>query len=237
MTIEHLVWDWNGTLFGDSRALIESTIDAFRECALPPVTRADYQRHHVQPIPLFYDRLAGRPLTDAEQERLALSFQNAYARHRRTVTLTADAVDALTTWADTGGRQSLLSMYPHDALLPLVEAAGLTTYFTRVDGSTGRDVARKAPHLARHLREQQIEPARALLIGDSVDDVRAARECGLRCIVYHPGPDALHDRTHFAAHPVPLVTTLRGAVEVARRLRCGSDEIPPHLPGCGRPTG
>jgi phosphoglycolate phosphatase-like HAD superfamily hydrolase len=227
--IEHIVWDWNGTLLGDSRALIEATIDAFRECALPPVTFADYQRHHVQPIPLFYERLAGRPLSDAEQERLALSFQNAYARHRTTATLTADAVDALTTWAGAGGRQSLLSMYPHAALLPLVEAAGLTTYFTRVDGSTGRDVAHKAPHLARHLRDQRIDPARALLIGDSVDDVRAARECGLRCIVYHPGPDALHDRTHFATEAVPLVPTLRAAVEAALR----SAAAQPSRPGDG----
>jgi phosphoglycolate phosphatase-like HAD superfamily hydrolase len=214
--IEHIVWDWNGTLLGDSRALIESTIDAFRECALPAVTRADYRRHHVQPIPLFYERLAGRPLTDAEQQHLALAFQTAYDRHRAAVTLSADAVDALTSWAGSGGRQSLLSMYPHAALLPLVEAAGITTFFTRVDGSTGRDVAHKAPNLARHLREQQIDPARALLVGDSVDDVRAARECGLRCVVYHPGPDALHDRSHFAAHPVPLVDTLRAAVETAR---------------------
>jgi phosphoglycolate phosphatase-like HAD superfamily hydrolase len=217
MSIEHIVWDWNGTLFGDSRALIDSTIDAFRECALPVVNRSDYQRHHVQPIPLFYERLAGRPLTEAEQERLALAFQNAYARHRATVTLTADAVAALRLWAGFG-RQSLLSMYPHAALLPLVEAEGIGTFFTRVDGSTGRDVARKAPHLGRHLREQGIDPARALLVGDSVDDVRAAEECGLRCVVYHPGPDALHDRSHFAAHPVPLVASLLDAVGLARAL-------------------
>ena len=221
MSIEHIVWDWNGTLFGDSRALIEATIDAFRECALPAVTRADYQRQHVQPIPVFYERLAGRPLSDAEQDRLAACFQAAYARHRATVALTADAVDALTAWADAGGRQSLLSMYPHAGLVPLVEAAGLTTFFTRVDGSTGRDLARKAPHLARHLREQHIDPARALLVGDSLDDVHAARECGLRCIVYHPGADALHDRTHFATEAAPLVPTLLAAVAAVRDLQSG----------------
>ena len=50
MSIEHLVWDWNGTLFGDGRALIESTIEAFAAAGMPPITRELYQRHHSQPI-------------------------------------------------------------------------------------------------------------------------------------------------------------------------------------------
>jgi phosphoglycolate phosphatase-like HAD superfamily hydrolase len=109
-------------------------------------------------------------------------------------------------------------MYPHDALLPLVETAGVVPYFTRIDGSTGRDVAHKDPHLDRHLREQALDRARTLLVGDSVDDVRAATACGLRCVVHHPGPDALHDRSHFTGHAVPLVPTLRAAVAAAHSL-------------------
>src|SRR5262249_42074924 len=69
--IEHIVWDWNGTLFGDSAALIDATIEAFHAAGLPAVTRERYQRHHAQPIPLFYNRLAGRDLSDAEQDALA----------------------------------------------------------------------------------------------------------------------------------------------------------------------
>jgi phosphoglycolate phosphatase-like HAD superfamily hydrolase len=218
MNVDHIVWDWNGTLLGDGRALIAATIEAFAECGLPPVTIESYQRHHVQPIPLFYSRLAGRELTDAEQIRVARCFQNSYEKKRTTVTLTADALPALTWWAALGGRQSLLSMYPQSLLRPLVEAAGIARFLTRVDGSTGRDVARKAPHLARHLREQAIDPARAVLIGDSVDDVRAAGECGMRCIVYHAGADALHDRSHFAGFSAEMVPTLQAAVEAAVRL-------------------
>ena len=49
--------------------------------------------------------------------------------------LTADAVSALSLWAESGGRQSLLSMYPHRDLVPLVSAAGIAHYFIAVDGS------------------------------------------------------------------------------------------------------
>jgi phosphoglycolate phosphatase-like HAD superfamily hydrolase len=213
MTVDHIVWDWNGTLLGDSPALISATISAFEACGLPPITRADYRRHHTQPIPLFYSRLAGRELADDEQARLAECFLAAYAQE--SVTLTADALAALGRWAASGGRQSLLSMYPHAALQPLVTAAGIDHFFTRIDGSEGPTVSGKAPGLRRHLRAQDIDPARALLIGDSVDDVRAAAACGLRCIVYHAGDDALHDRAHFDGLGAALAPSLLAAVDLA----------------------
>jgi len=113
----------------------------------------------------------------------------------------------------------LLSMYPHAELVPLVQTVGIASFFARIDGTIDHDVARKAPHLARHLRRQDLRPARVLLVGDSVDDVRAARECGVDCLIYHPGADALHARDHFADLGVPLVTTLQAAVEYAHADR------------------
>ena len=212
--ISHLVWDWNGTVLGDSRALIDATIDAFAECGLPPVTRAAYQRHHTQPITSFYEILAGRDLTGEEQRRLDRCFRAAYARHRQSVSLTADAVHAFGLWAATGGTQSLLSMYPHESLLPLVDAAGIGHHFTRIDGSTGADLAGKAPYLRRHLREQGLAPHRAILIGDSLDDARAARECGTGCVLYHAGDEALHAAEHVTGAGVPVVPSLTAAVEL-----------------------
>ncbi|GLY99787.1 HAD family hydrolase [Actinoplanes sp. NBRC 103695] len=215
MTVRHIVWDWNGTILGDSRALIAATIDAFDTCGLPPITRADYQLHHVQPIPPFYERLAGRPLSPAEQARLGECFRVAYARHREAVTLTTDAAVALERWAAAGGTQSLLSMCPHEELVPLVTAAGIAPFFARVDGSVGPDVAHKAPHLARHLEGLSLEPAGVLLVGDSVDDARAARECGMRCLVYHCGDEALHSRAHFTDIDAAVVPSLGAAVDAA----------------------
>jgi phosphoglycolate phosphatase-like HAD superfamily hydrolase len=220
--IEHIIWDWNGTIFGDSGALIDATIDTFAAAGLKPITRADYQRHHMQPITEFYNRLSGRQLTDEEQTRLDSGFHAAYARHREWVTLTADAVEALTLWSNAGKRQSLLSMYPHDRLMPLVTGAGIAGFFTRIDGTDGVEIRRKAPHLARHLRQLDVAPQRVLVIGDSVDDVVAAGECGVHCVVYHAGEDALHARDHFDGTGVPIVSSLREAVD---RLLSGRDEL------------
>lgn len=209
--VSHIVWDWNGTIFNDSRALIDATLDAFAACGLPPLTVADYQRKHTQPIPEFYNQLAGRTLTDDEQDRLQQSFQTAYLRYREKARLTDDAVAAMSRWRAANQRQSLLSMHPHERLLPLVERAGIAEFFTRIDGAVGA-LPRKAPHLAEHLERQGIAPGRAVVVGDSVDDALAARECGVPCLLYHSGDDALHAREHFEELNVPVIETLAGAV-------------------------
>jgi phosphoglycolate phosphatase-like HAD superfamily hydrolase len=213
MSIEHIVWDWNGTLFGDGAALIESTIEAFHAAGLPAVTRESYQRHHAQPIPLFYNRLAGRELSDAEQTALAGHFTRAYLRRRDTIPLTRDALLSLRRWQGTGRSQSLLSMYPHDELLPLVHKAGIADFFATVDGLRDGERGRKAPHLRRQLDELGLEPSTVLLVGDSVDDAVAAQECGTQFRLYHAGRDALHARDHFAG--MSIVDSLGEAIEVA----------------------
>ncbi|MFF5565786.1 HAD family hydrolase [Streptomyces sp. NPDC012623] len=209
--VRHIVWDWNGTLFNDSRALIDATIDAFTQCGMPPITIADYQSKHTQPIPEFYNRLAGRTLTDDEQNRLNECFQDAYQRYREKVALTVDSIAAMSRWRAANRQQSLLSMHPHDRLVPLVENAGIAAFFTRVDGAVGT-LTRKAPHLAEHLERQGIDAERAVVVGDSVDDARAAQVCGAHCLLYHPGADALHAREHFEELGVPVVETLAAAV-------------------------
>jgi phosphoglycolate phosphatase-like HAD superfamily hydrolase len=127
-----------------------------------------------------------------------------------------------------------LSMYPHEHLLPLVHAAGITHHFTRIDGSSGTDLTHKAPHLERHLAAQGIPASRAVIVGDSLDDARAARACGVRCVLYHPGEDALHSRDHFADAGVPVVATLTAAVELL--LAAGVTSRGPSSPGPGLPA-
>lgn len=215
--VEHIIWDWNGTLFADGGALIDSTIEAFDSAGLDRISRHDYQTRHRQPISSFYDKLVGRSLSDVEQGHLDAGFQAAYLKRRDGIVLTHDAIDALTDWREAGGGQSLLSMYPHDRLLPLVDKFGIGAFFKRVDGLVGTEIGRKSPHLKRHLDRLGVPAARVLLVGDSVDDARAARECGVSCILYHAGPDSLHALDHFDQLGVPIVESLREAVALGRQ--------------------
>jgi len=215
MEIDHIVWDWNGTLFDDGDALVLATIDAFAEGGLSEVTWERYQACFTRPISDFYDKLAGRTLTPGEQALLDEHFQHSYARHLATVAVHSDAVSALTAWRATDRTQSLLSMYPHDQLLALPQLRDIAHFFTRVDGMSVAESPRKEPHLRRHLAALGIGARRVLVVGDSVDDMRAARACGMRCVLYHPRERPLVSQTRVRDLAVSVARDLPAAVRLA----------------------
>ncbi|MET9589362.1 HAD family hydrolase [Streptomyces sp. NPDC006516] len=209
----HLVWDWNGTLLDDIEAVLGATNAAFAEVDLAPLTLEQYRETYCVPIPKFYERLMGRLPTPAEWERMDGLFHRHYTERRDGCGLTAGAEEVLDRWKRAGGSHSLLSMYGHEHLVPVVRAYGIERHFVRVDGRTGPSGGSKAQHMARHFEVLGgIPPERAVVIGDAVDDAVAAAHVGARAVLYTGGS---HSRSSLEAAGVPVVDTLAEAVALA----------------------
>ncbi|WP_392670984.1 HAD family hydrolase [Streptomyces sp. LN785] len=212
----HLVWDWNGTLLDDNTAVIGATNAAFVEVGLEPITLEQYREMYCVPIPRFYERLMGRLPTEAEWERMDGIFHRYYAEQRVVCGLTTGAADLLAQWQLAGHSQSLLSMYVHEQLVPVVRGYGIERRFTRVDGRTGPSGGSKALHMARHLAALDgISPERTVVIGDAVDDALAAAHVGAGAVLYTGGS---HSRASLEAAGVPVVDSLSEAVELAEQM-------------------
>lgn len=212
----HIVWDWNGTLFHDNAAIIGATNAAFAELGLEPITLERYRALYCVPVPKFYERLMGRLPTDAEWEIMDETFHRYYAQHRTACELTEGAATLLAGWRSAGHSQSLLSMYVHDELVPLVRGFGIEPHFVRVDGRTGPSGGSKAEHMVRHIGALAgVDPRRTVVIGDAADDAVAALHVGARAVLYTGGS---HGRTSLEVVGVPVVDSLAEAVEEAERL-------------------
>jgi phosphoglycolate phosphatase-like HAD superfamily hydrolase len=214
----HIVWDWNGTLFHDNDAIIGATNAAFAELGLEPITLERYRELYCVPVPKFYERLMGRLPTAAEWEVMDALFRRHYAERRATCGLAEGAVELLDGWRAAGRSQSIMSMYEHEELVPLVRKFGIEGHFLRVDGRTGPSGGSKAEHMVRHvaaLAGDGVDPARVVVIGDAVDDAVAAERVGARAVLYTGGS---HGRGSLEGAGVPVVDSLGEAVGVAGRL-------------------
>ncbi|MGC9500532.1 HAD family hydrolase [Streptomyces sp. WG7] len=214
----HIVWDWNGTLFHDNDAIIGATNAAFAELGLASITLEQYRALYCVPVPKFYERLMGRLPTDAEWEVMDATFHRHYTEHRVRCGLAEGVAELLAGWRSAGRSQSILSMYGHDELVPLVKGFGIEAHFIRVDGRTGPSGGSKAEHMVRHLAELAqagVEPARTVVIGDAADDAVAARHVGAEAVLYTGGS---HSRASLEGVGVPVVDTLGEAVAEAERL-------------------
>ncbi|MET9732839.1 HAD hydrolase-like protein [Streptomyces sp. NPDC006458] len=215
-TAAHIVWDWNGTLFHDNDAIIGATNAAFAELGLEPITLERYRALYCVPVPKFYERLMGRLPTDAEWQVMDDTFHRYYTQHRIRCGLTEGVTELLTHWRAAGRSQSILSMYGHEELVPLVRGFGIEEHFIRVDGRTGPSGGSKAEHMVRHLRSlPYVDAERTVVIGDAADDAVAALHVGARAVLYTGGS---HGRASLETVGVPVVDTLAEAVAEAERL-------------------
>jgi phosphoglycolate phosphatase-like HAD superfamily hydrolase len=212
--VRHLVWDWNGTLFDDHVAVVAAVNDALAALGAPPIDTDTYRNHFTRPVQRFYEQVAGRPISPEEWRMLDDAYHDSYHARVERLALASDARAALTAAEAAGLTQSLLSMWRHRELVPLVERLGIGHFFTRVDGLRVPGGAGKAEHLVAHLASLKVDAAAAMLVGDTLDDLQASRAVGASCVLYDGGS---HHRQVLEATGVPVVDTLTAAVPAPGR--------------------
>ena len=220
--VRHLVWDWNGTLFDDHVAVVAAINDALALLRLSPIDSDTFRTHYTRPVERFYEQVAGRPIEPGEWETLDEAYHLSYGASVERLALTSDALAALEAAEAAGLSQSLLSMWRHEDLVALVERLGIHRFFRRVDGLRVTGGGAKTEHLVAHLAALEVEAPAAVLVGDSLDDLAAARAVGAGCVLYDGGT---HHRHALDATGVPVVDSLTEAVAVASaesRTRPGS---------------
>ena len=206
----HLVWDWNGTLLDDLTLVVAATNSSLASVGGPSVTAEAHRRDFHRPISAYYAQVLGRPVTDEEFVILDRVFHDAYRAGLPSCKLALDALDAMSAWR---GTQSLVSMYHHRELVPVVTSHGLYERLARVDGLRCEiGGGPKEPHLRAHLAALDVFGEDCVLIGDSIDDAEAAAAVGARVVLYCGG---ITDEERLRATGLPVAATLLEAVDYA----------------------
>jgi phosphoglycolate phosphatase-like HAD superfamily hydrolase len=182
---DHVVWDWNGTLFADNDAVLAAVNRVCADFGHSAVTLEHWREVFSRPVKDCYERMFGRPLTAADWARVDLVYHAEYRASMDRCGLAAGVPGHLAALRHS---QSLLSMWFHDELVPLVTRFGLVELFSRVDGlKAAGDGGSKAEHLAEHLDALELHPRDVVLIGDVADDAEAARHVGAQVVLVATG--------------------------------------------------
>ena len=210
--VSHVVWDWNGTLLLDDDAVIAAVNEVCATYGVSPLTWERWREVYTRPVRTTYEQILDRVLDDQDWTRVDKIFHDQYDVHLPTSKLAPDVRTQLKEWAATGGTQSLLSMWFHRQLVPLVQEFGLTEFFTRIDGLTAElGGESKIEHLAHHLQAQNLDPADVLVIGDVVDDALAAQAVGAQVVLVSTGAMA---RSALESTGVPVADTITEALRI-----------------------
>jgi phosphoglycolate phosphatase len=193
MTAPALVlFDLDGTLVDSVHDLAAAADDTMRALGRAPPGEANVRTWVGNGI----ERLVHRCLTGdmhadapaAEFDAAMSRFMHCYERRNgECSSVYAGAVQGLAAARAAGARLGCVTNKSHRFTAPLLSRLGLAHWFDVV--VSGDTAARKKPHpdpLLHAAAALGVAPADTLLVGDSENDVRAARAAGMRvlCVSY-----------------------------------------------------
>ena len=178
-----IAFDLDGTLVDTAPDLVGALNVVLGERGLPPVPQASARILVGKGGRALIARgfaLAGEPLADEEIGGLVARFIKAYRARIASESLPFDGLEAaLTALAEAGARLCVCTNKRTDLSLALLDALRLTDRFVSVTGADKAPRPKPDPsHFLAAIDEAGGDLARALMVGDSENDMRSAQAAG-----------------------------------------------------------
>jgi phosphoglycolate phosphatase len=190
-----VIFDLDGTLI-DSKLDLAIAVNAARgHMGLSPIDNHVVESYVGNGAPTLIRRALG-PEASEENVEHALEFFLAYYKDHKLdhTTLYPGVREALDRLRAQGVKMAVLTNKPVRVSQAILEGLGVGEHFFRVYG--GNSFEQKKPDpigISTLLAEAGVEPAGALMVGDSSIDVKTARNAGIRCcgVTYGFQPESL----------------------------------------------
>jgi phosphoglycolate phosphatase len=198
----HIIWDWNGTLFNDVDLCAGTMNYLLQQESLPTITLQKYKEIFTFPVIEYY-KIAGHTFKNNSFEVLGKQFMIEYEKKKQDCELYQGANEILNELFDQNITQHLLSAYEQQSLNKIVKYFGIENYFKFVIGldniyASGKmDLGKKLLSLiTRNGKDENI-----LLIGDTSHDFEVAQELDIDCLLVSHGHQ---DKERLLKHGVPV---------------------------------
>ncbi len=185
--LDVVLWDWNGTLLDDVQVCVDCLNRLLGEFGYPQqYDLAGYREVFGFPIQEYYAR-AGFDFSKDSFAILAARYMELYLPAAEACGLVPGANAALAAFRAQGVPQVVLSASPLDTLRRQVAARGLTGSFSELLGLSDIYAKSKVQLGLDWMKTAGVDPARAVMLGDSLHDAEVAEALGVRCLLSAAG--------------------------------------------------
>ena len=208
-----VLFDLDGTLVDSAPDIAHAAHAVRAACGLAPLSEARIRSFIGDGAP----RLVARTLADSHDPDIdEETFERGYAIFRQAyLACLCDrtrpfpgTIDALSTLRGLGMRLAVVTNKPLEFTLPILDGLGLTRYFEVVLGGDSLPTKKPDPepllHAAARLRSA---PARTLMVGDSRNDLLAAKAAGCPSVMVSYGY-GFHEPRPEGCDPVLIADSL-----------------------------
>ncbi|MGJ8686657.1 MAG: phosphoglycolate phosphatase [Spongiibacteraceae bacterium] len=190
-----ILLDLDGTLVDSVGDLHLALANSFQQCAMDAPTLEQTRSWIGNGAPKLVARAAAHALVceEADIDRTLFdSLLNAFFERYQSVsgqgtTLYPDVLEVLAYWQSLGHKMACVTNKPERFVAPILQALALEPYISAVVGGDTLAVRKPDPAPLRYACEQlQLPLSTAVMVGDSRNDVEAARAAGIpvACVSY-----------------------------------------------------
>jgi phosphoglycolate phosphatase len=185
---DHIIWDWNGTLFNDVELCASIMNVLLEQENLPNISIKKYKEIFTFPVIEYY-KIAGHTFERNSFEVLGKQFMVEYELRKNNCQLYTGVINTLAELKRKNIQQHLLSAYEQQSLNRILNQFNLKDYFTNVVGLDNIYASGKT-HLAKNLAgmiRSNNNDGKILLVGDTIHDYEVAKEINSDCILISHG--------------------------------------------------
>ena len=213
--IDHIIWDWNGTLLADTAACVQSLNVILRRRRMPPITLRAYRDVFCFPVRDYYHRI-GLALDDEGWDGLTREYHASYRHLSRQSPLRRGAMRALRGLRGLRMTMSVLSASELSLLETMIRERDIREFFTRVCGLPDLYAHSKVDLGRRLLHDSASHPKHALIVGDSIHDHEVAVELGCQCVLLSGGHQSVRRLRQCGCPVVPDLRSLVAFIQDRR---------------------
>jgi len=184
----HIIWDWNGTLFNDVELCAGIMNMLLSQESLPGLSIQKYKSIFTFPVIEYY-KIAGHTFEKKSFEVLGKQFMDEYEIRKNQCELFPGIQEILTELQAKNIQQHLLSAYEQNSLNDILNFFDIHSFFKYIVGLDNIYAGGKLK-LARDLVcriDSNGSAGNILLIGDTIHDYEVAKEINADCILVSHG--------------------------------------------------
>lgn len=185
-TYDYVLWDWNGTLFNDIDACINSINKSLQGNNLPLMTRERYLDLFCFPVEKYYQKL-GFDFNKSSYAELAKEYIDNFLVESKSIALLHDGVKEILDYIQgIGIKQSILSASEKEILIERLEFYDIKKYFDEIM-ALDNIYAESKIELGTKWINSRKGNEKIVLIGDSPHDYEVASAMKIDCILFTGG--------------------------------------------------
>ncbi len=185
-SLQHIIWDWNGTLLHDAWLTVEVMNRVLQERNYPPMTLQGYLDEFDFPVKDFYGRI-GVDTSEPFFSELVTEYAGEFYRRQFECQLHGQVPEILASFQQQGIQQYILSASEQKGLDAIIDHYQLRPYFTQLIGLDHHYATSKVENGHRLLEEHRIDPKTVVMIGDTTHDLEVAQALGIDCVLVAAG--------------------------------------------------